>query len=269
MIIDFHTHAFPDKLAPKALPVLASHVGYDPYGTGTVSDLIEKMDKGGIDKSVVCNIATNPKQQTNVNNFAIETMEQHGDRLICLGSINPYSDSIGEELDRLSKAGLPGIKLHPDYMETTIDDSAFDPIFDRCSELGMFIIIHAGFDVCSPDKIHATPDMILRRLERNPDIRLVCAHFGGNMMWDEVEEKLCGRNLWIDTSMGVLEGLSKEQARRIIEKHGSEKVLFGTDFPWCDAKTNIDYIKSLGLSDEFEENIFHRNAEKLLGIEKN
>ena len=269
MIIDFHTHAFPETLAPKALPVLASRVGYAPYGTGTAEDLIQKMDESGTDLSVVCNIATNPKQQTNVNNFAIETMEHYGSRLICLGSVHPASDNIENELIRLKNAGIPGIKLHPDYMETTIDSPDFDPIFEKCTELGLFIIIHAGFDVCSSKKVHASPDMILRRLEKSPHIRLVCAHFGANMMWDETEEKLCGKNLWIDTSMGVLEGLSKVQAKRIIEKHGSERVLFGTDFPWCDPKTNIDYIKSLGLSDDALEKIFFKNAEELLGLDKN
>jgi len=266
MMIDFHTHAFPDQLAPKALPVLAAKVGYAPFGIGTVSDLIDKMDQDGIGISVVCNIATNPRQQSNVNNFAIETMKKHGNRLICLGSVHPDSENITEELTRLKNAGLPGIKIHPDYMETTIDSPKFDPIFDLCTDLGLFIITHAGFDVYSPHKVHANPDMILRRLQRNPEIRLICAHFGGNMMWDEVEEKLCGKNLWIDTSMGVLEGLTEEQARRIIERHGTDKVLFGTDFPWCSAKTTVSYINSLGLSEEAKEKIFRRNAEKLLGL---
>lgn len=266
MIIDFHTHAFPDKLAPKALPVLAARVGYAPYGSGTVSDLIQKMDRDGIDKSVVCNIATNPKQQSNVNNFAIEAMEAHRDRLICLGSVHPDSDCIAEELARLKSAGIPGIKIHPDYMETAIDSPKFDPIFDLCTELGLFIITHAGFDVCSPHMVHANPDRILHRLRRNPEIRLICAHFGGNMMWDEVEKKLCGQNLWIDTSMGVLEGLSKDQAKRIITRHGTDKVLFGTDFPWCDGKTNLEYIRSFGLSREDEEKILFQNAASLLPL---
>jgi len=266
MIIDFHTHAFPDKLASKALPLLASKIGYAPYGTGTASDLIEKMNESGVDKSVICNIATNPKQQANVNSFAIETMEKYGDRLICLGSVHPDSDNIADELHRIKNAGIPGVKLHPDYMGTTVDDPKFDPIFNLCAELDLFVIIHAGFDVCSPNLIHATPDRILKRLQKNPNIRLICAHFGGNMMWDEVESKLCGKNLWIDVSMGVLESLSREQARRMIEKHGVDKVLFGTDFPWCDAKTNIEFIKSLGLSKEAEDRIFYKNACKLLGI---
>ncbi len=266
MIIDFHTHAFPDKLAPKALPLLASKVAYAPYGDGTVSNLIETMDRCGVDKSVICNIATNPKQQTNVNNFALETLSAHPDRLIPLGSVNPFSDCIREELDRLTAAGVRGIKLHPDYMGVTVDAPEFDPIFDRCTELGLFIIIHAGFDVCSPHRIHANPDMILRRLERNPDVRLVAAHFGGNMMWSEVERKLLGKNLWIDTSMGVLEGLSEEQARRIIDNHAPDKVLFGSDFPWCDPGLNVDYIRSLGFSGERTDAILGGNAAALLGL---
>lgn len=266
MIIDFHTHAFPDKLAPRALPSLAKRVGYAPYGDGTVSGLLRKMDECGVDKAVICNVATNPRQQTNVNDFALETRERYGDRLVPLASVNPYSDCAETELERIRAAGVPGIKLHPDYMGAEIDAPEFDRIFDVCINLGLFVIVHAGFDVYSPDKIHATPDGILRRLSRNPGIRLVCAHFGANMMWDEVEEKLCGQDLWIDTSMGLSEGLSPEQARRMIEKHGVSRVLFATDFPWDDPKNAVNAIRSLGFSDESNEMIFHGNAERLLGL---
>ncbi len=265
MIIDFHTHAFPNALAHRALSSLAKWVGYEPYADGTCDDLIAKMDASGVDKAVVCNIATNPRQQTNVNNFALETARTHADRLIPLGSINPYADNAKEELARIKEGGLCGVKLHPDYMGVAIDEAAYDTIFDECAELDLFIVIHAGFDVYSPKRICATPDRILRRLSRNPRTKLVCAHYGGNMMWTEVEHKLCGKNLWIDTSMGVLEGLSPEQARRIITSHDENKVLFGTDSPWCGMKQNIDFIRSLGLSSDLLEKIFHKNAEALVG----
>jgi len=126
MIIDFHTHAFPDKLAPKALPVLAKKVGYDPFTDGTCDDLIKKMDAAGIDRAVICNIATNPKQQTNVNNFALETMEKYPSRLVPLASINPYSENAAAELNRMKLAGVTGVKIHPDYMGVTVDSPEFD-----------------------------------------------------------------------------------------------------------------------------------------------
>ncbi len=264
MLIDFHTHAFPDKLAPRAIGTLAAKVRMRPETNGSVTELLSHMEQCGVDRSVVCNIATNPKQMTNVNNFAIETLKSHGDRLTPLGSINPAADQKQDEIQRIHNAGIIGIKLHPDYMGYRIDDKIYDEIFDTALAFNMFIIIHAGFDVYSPGKVWAPPEAILRRISRNPKTTLICAHFGGNMMWDEVEEKLLGKNIYIDTSMGASEGLSPKQASRMLNKHDSDKILFGTDCPWGNEKTTFDYVDSLDISSATKEKIYSKNAAALL-----
>jgi len=264
MLIDFHTHAFPDKIAVKALAQLAARAKIVPETDGTISDLLKKMDIWHVDKAVVCNIATNPGQQTNVNNFAIETKKAYGDRLIPLGSVHPNSDSISYELQRIHDAGIPGVKLHPDYMHCPLDSAAFTPILDMCADLGLFVIIHAGYDVYSPDKMHATADMILTVLQRHPRLKLVCAHYGNNCMWDDVEEKLVGKPLWIDCSMGCKEGLSPLQAKRILDNHDSDKILFGSDAPWCSPLENINYLQQLDLSPDKLDKLFWKNAAALL-----
>ena len=263
MIIDFHTHCFPDALAGRALEKLTKIAGIAPITDATVSGSIRYMDKCGIDKAVVCNIATNPRQQTNVNNFALSLVGNP--RLIPLGSVHPDGDCIPEELERLKKGGIRGIKLHPDYMGYDVDSPAFMRVFRMIEESGMFVIIHAGCDPYSPDHCHASPLMIRRVVEACPTLRLVAAHFGSNMMWDGVEKYLVGKNLWIDTSL-TAHGLKPEQAKRIIDGHDPERILFASDMPWSDPKSEADYIRSLGYDDARLEAIFHVNAEKLLGL---
>ena len=264
MLIDFHTHAFPDKIAERALVQLAERAKMEPVTDGTVKGLLDKMTLWQVDRSVVCNIATNVKQQTSVNDFAMQTMEEHSDRLTPLGSVHPDADNIEQEIERIHAAGIPGLKLHPDYMLRTIDDPAYGLILDAAAQLGMFVIIHAGFDVYSPDKIYATADGILAVLERHPKLKLVCAHYGNNCLWDTAEAKLAGKNLWIDTSMGCREGLFPSQAKRILEKHDSDKILFGSDCPWCDVRENVTYIEALGMSSELLDKVFYKNALALL-----
>ncbi len=266
MLIDFHTHAFPDKLAERALGTLAAKVRMTPETNGSIAGLLAHMDNCGVDRSVVCNIATNAKQMTNVNNFAIETLKLHGDRLTPLGSIHPAADRQSEEIERLHNAGIAGLKLHPDYMGYRIDDRIYDEIFCTAAEYGMFIIIHAGFDVYSPAKVWAPPEAVAKRLALSPKTTLICAHFGGNMMWNEVEDKLLGKNLFIDTSMGPIEGLSREQAVRMFHKHDSSRILFGSDCPWGNQKTTFDFVNSLPISTELKEKIFFKNAYALLAL---
>ena len=100
MVIDFHTHAFPEKIASAALSRL-SHAagGLKPQSEGTVFSLKEQMEKEGVDISVVHAIATKPAQQTNVNNYAIEMDKDPA--VTAFGSVHPDAPDALFELERL------------------------------------------------------------------------------------------------------------------------------------------------------------------------
>lgn len=264
MIIDFHTHCFPDALAEKALGKLSAIGKLPTHSDGTVAGTLAKMDACGIDRAVVLNIATNDRQTANVNRFAVET--NRNPRLVALGSVNPTSSEavIDAELTNLAEAGIPGIKIHPDYMGVTIDDARFAPILARCAELGLFVVTHAGWDFISPDKIHASPERIARVLRAHPRLKLVAAHFGGARQWDEVERLLVGGPVWFDTSLTSLFALDPAQLARMISRHDSDRILFGSDLPWCDPSEALRYIEALRLPSALLEKILGQNALALL-----
>ena len=113
MIIDFHTHCFPDKIAAKAIEILRKRSGITrPFHDGTVNGLLSLQKNDGVDYSVVLNIATNPSQQKNVNDFAISLKNVEG--IIPFGSVHPDSPDALDELERLALNGIKGVKLHPD-----------------------------------------------------------------------------------------------------------------------------------------------------------
>lgn len=270
-IIDFHTHAFPDALAPRAIAQLtinAAASGYMPLTDGTVNGLIASMDQAGISRSVVCNIATNARQMQKVNDFAISCTQNP--RLIPLGSLHPdaTAENMDIELDRLAAAGLAGIKIHPDYVHIELDAPAFDPILARCEARGMLVITHAGFDPVEPDHIHCTPDMVLRVLERHPALKLVVAHTGGFDCEFEVLEKLCGTRVYLDTSLAAVRRAKSavwgQACGDILRAHDPARILFATDTPWSDPAAEIAFVRSVGLSEEDTEAVLHGNAERLL-----
>src|SRR5690554_3884870 len=140
MIIDFHTHVFPDFLAKRAIPLLEEKAKIKAFHNGTVSDLINKMDKWKIDKAVALSIATKPSQQTDVNNFTISLLSQ--ERLIPFGSVFPGSEQAESELIRLKEAGIKGIKLHSEYQDFYFDDPIVFPIYETCAKLGLIVQFH-------------------------------------------------------------------------------------------------------------------------------
>ena len=264
MLIDFHTHAFPDALAEKAIPKLAACGNITPVGNGKVSDLIAHMDLYGVDRSVVLNIATNPHQEHKVNCFAV-SLNDRVPEIAALGSLHPDSTETEAELDYLSDHDIRGIKIHPEYAGYYIDSPEWDRIFSACEERGFFVVTHAGYDFISPDRIAVTPERLERVLNRHKKLTVIAAHLGGNRLWNDVYDRLCGRDdLYFDTALISREGIDPDIAARIIEKHGADRILFGSDCPWSSPAAELAFVRSVVPDGAKLEKILSENARKLL-----
>ena len=263
MLIDFHTHAFPERIAARAVGSLAQGSGgMVPQTTGTLASLKEQMDKDGVEISVVLSIATNPKQQANVNNFAMEM--NRDDRIVAFGSVHPDAADALAELERIAAAGLKGVKLHPEYQGFYANEDRMKPLYRKISELGLITLFHAGQDIGFGPPYHCLPEHLLGAL-RWLDTPVVAAHWGGYCCGMEVLSKLCGENVYFDLSFGY-GCIPKPIAQAIVEKHGPEKLLFGSDMPWHRPAWEKRLLDSLDLSEADREKIFFRNAQKLLHL---
>lgn len=263
MVIDFHVHMFPDKIAQNAVNTLSERAGIPAYTGGTLSDTLEKMIRAGIDISVVQNIATNPKQTKNVNNFAMEI--DKNESFVAFGSIHPDDANYKSELDRLKDGGIKGIKLHPDYQDFFIDEKRMLPIYEYILKKGFILLFHCGIDLGLPTPVHATPERLANTLSLFSGEKVCFAHMGGFGMYDGLFKYIMGKDIYIDTSC-ISEFDGMEIFEKLIKAHKPEKILFATDTPWNPFDGAVDNIKSLNIKDEEKEMIFYKNAKKLLGI---
>lgn len=261
--IDFHTHAFPEKIAGRAIAKL-SHAsgGLVPQTDGTLDSLKREMAADGVDLAVVHSIATNPGQQTSVNNFAIQMNQDP--QIVAFGSVHPQSPNALEELERLKEAGIKGIKFHPEYQNFYPDDEKMKPIYRKISQLGFITLFHAGQDYGYAPPYHATPEHLLTALKWF-DSPVVAAHWGGVGCAEEVLNLLCGTDLWFDLSFGY-GAIPPYYAKRIMEKHGTDKLLFASDMPWHRPSWEMRLLNTLDLSETDWEKILWRNAVKLLDL---
>ncbi len=266
MRIDFHTHLFPDKLSGRAIAKLAAVSGLTPQTDGTLTGTLKKLDEWKVDRAVTLHIATAPGQEKNVNRFATFVTEETGGRLLAFGSVHPESPDALELPGSFKELGLKGVKLHPDYQGFEADEKRLYPLYERLGELNLPCCFHMGYDPLSPKHFHATPAMLARVHRDFPQLTLILAHMGGMNLWDEVEEYLTGKEVYLDTAM-VAGSLDPRQAERIISRHGAELLLFGSDCPWQDSETAARFIESLAVSDDKKELIFSGNAIRLLGLE--
>ena len=264
MIIDFHTHAFPDGLAERAIASLVKGSGgkYPPHSDGTLSGLIHNMDKFGVDISVIQPVITKASQLKSLNEWA-KSIES--DRIISFGGIYPHTTDYKADIDFVCSLGLKGLKFHPEYQNFIVDGKEMLKIYDYALSKDLILLFHAGFDPAFPPPYRSNPIAFAKIAREMKGGKIVAAHLGGQQQWDGVAEHLAGENIYLDTSMGF-KYYTKEQFLKIAEKHGTDKILFGSDSPWSRANEEIAVLKSLPIAADQLENILYKNAQKLLGI---
>jgi len=284
MIIDFHTHTFPESIAETALDKLRGASHTHTFTDGTNRGLKESMQRSGIDVSVILPVATAARQVIRINDTAVslnEREQQAGTfpRLISFGGMHPDYEDYRAELARIREQGILGIKVHPVYQGIDIDDIRFLRIFDRCAELGLIVSAHSGFDIGIPGVNHCSPAMSAHVMKEIPSLCLILAHMGGWHIWDEVPAYLAGTGAYLDTSFStgrfhpLADGywneedtamLNTEGFMRLVNAIGPDHILFGTDSPWSVPEESIAFIREAPLSEADKAAILGGTACRLL-----
>ena len=263
MIIDFHTHIYPEASASKTLSAVQSRAGISCFSDGTQAGLVQSMDKAGIAFSVVCSVATKPEMVSPIHEW-LETVRSP--RMIPFATLHPDRPMGAEEAESLRRKGFKGFKVHPDYQGFFVDEKRAYPFYEAAQAAGMIVLFHAGLDRGLPEPIHSTPERLARVHGDFPSLRMVVAHMGGEAVFDETERHLLGRELFMDTSF-VLRVMPPRTLERFMKSHPAERILFGSDSPWTDQAEELRFLMELPyLSAEEKEKIAGRNAAALLDL---
>lgn len=260
MIIDFHAHIFPEKIAEKASANISKFYDLGVKYNGSIDLLLQNGKEIGVTKYIVHSTATKPEQVESINNFIISEIKNHPE-FVGFGTIHQSYENYAAELERIKEAGLKGIKLHPDFQKIEADSDLLDPIYNKIAELKLPVLFHAGdtrFDFSGPKRL-------LNVHKKHPDLIMICAHLGGWSEWNESEKYLVGQDVYFDSSSS-LDFLSPEKAEEIIRNHGIDKVLFGTDYPMWNHKEELERFNKLNFTQEEKEKILYLNAKKLLNL---
>lgn len=270
MLIDFHTHIFPEKIASRTVEILLKNIervegaNAEAYTDATVSGLINSMNKYGVDYSVVMPIATAPRQTKTINTVAAQTNSM--DRLFSFGSLHPMQEDWENIIYDIKEKGLPGIKLHPEYQQFYVNSPESIRILKLCEKLGLYVTLHAGRDVGIEPPVHCMPEMLKNVVDYEVSGKyIIAAHMGGWREWDGVEKYLVGTPILLDTAY-VSKDMELNQFERIVKAHGADKILYATDSPWERPDMAQKYINSTSLTEKEKNLIFFENAKKLLKI---
>ena len=276
MVIDIHTHVFPPRVAPLAIKNLSESGNAIPYFDGTIDGLIQNMKENNIDISVCMPVITNPRHTISINDYAILINNTY-DNIYSFGGIHPEYIDYKDEIKRLKENGILGIKLHPAYQRCNICDQKYIDIINYATKNDMYVLIHAGLDPAFPGDESSSCENISKMLDMVDDTsKIILAHLGGLFEFDKIYDKILGRNVYLDCAMTldksvgkdgtITKLLSLEEFKKIVIKHGSDKILAGSDNPWTNSANIHSFFSKLDVSEEDKEKMLYKNAMKILNL---
>ena len=258
--IDFHSHVYPDAIAPKAADSIREfyHLGDDAMD-GKVQTLLEQGTKAGIEKFVILPVALRPSRTRHINDFILEEVAKE-DRFYGYGTIHAGMENLCEEVEYIMANGLRGLKMHPDSQVFAIDDPRLFPVYDMIGDQ-LPILFHMGdhrFDYSHPARLRKVLDLF-------PKLKVIAAHFGGYSMYDTAAELLYNKDCFFDVSSSLM-FMEEGVAEKYINHYGAQRFVYGSDFPMWDPVREMERFLSLKLTDAQKEQIAHITAEGILGI---
>lgn len=237
----------------------------------SADDLIERMDRCGIDQAIVAHLIFPLWEQEDfkrANNYVIQATWNYPDRLFGLCVVNPKHGAFAQqEVRRCLEAGLKGIKLQPaQHGCYPIDGELMDPIMKRAEAAGVPVVTHSDFNVRC-----CTPYQVARLAARYPRVTVVMLHMGIEPdMITQVPEIVGGaRNLLLETSQtpDMPHAVFVNPTRRL----GADRVLFGSDGPFLAPEVNLAKLevaeREYGLTKEEKRKILGDNAARLFKID--
>lgn len=258
-VIDAHAHIYPEKIAPRAVDAVYNFYFIKMYGKGTAEHLLSSQNYAPITHFIVHSVATTPGSVEPINDFIAEQCRLHPEFIGFMAMHQDYPNP-EKEIERAIGLGLHGMKIHPDTQRVNMDDPRLMNIYEMI-EGRLPIVIHTGdyrYD-------YSHPRRLVNVLNTFPHLVVDAAHFG---CWSRAEvgyDILHNENLFIDASSSQF-FLGQRRTRELARMWGTDRVMFGSDFPMWSPAAEYDQFTSAGFSEDELENMLWHNAERFIGM---
>ncbi len=278
MIVDAHTHIFPPEICAhreryRVRDAWFSLLYEDPRARmATADDLIAVMDLDGVDRAVVCGFAwADLGLCREHNDYLLDCLSRHPDRLIGLAVVQPRAGRAAvRELERSLEAGLSGLgELFPDGQGFSLEDrDLLSPLLTVLQERGRPLLTHTSEPVGHEyrGKGHTLPQHVISLARNFPELKIVCAHWGGGLPFYELMPEVAQAlgNVFYDTAASPY--LYRWRIFSVgVEMVGAHKILFGSDFPLIRPRTYLAHLAQLPLEEGTRRAILGENALRLWG----
>lgn len=258
-VVDAHAHIYPHKIAAKAARAVSDYYTLPLFGDGTSECLLDAAKGSPVTHFLVCSVALKPSNVETINSFIAQRCEEHPEFIGFATMHQDYAD-MESEINRAIELGLHGVKIHPDTQQCDIDDPRFMQLYEII-EGRLPITIHTGdyrYD-------HSHPRRLKRVLKAFPNLVVDAAHLGGWSIYDIGYDWLHNENCYVDTS-SCSWLLGGRRLREFINLYGSDRIMFGSDYPLFNPAEEINTFLHESISEKVFEKITWRNMERYANV---
>lgn len=273
MVVDVHCHDFARRIAARAMAGMCKMTEGRlwPAGDGTLENHLDFLDLAGVDKAVMCPIATKPEHWEPILRRARAILDgacgpRAQAKIIPFASVHPDDPEIGRHLEQIAAAGLKGVKFHPYYQSFSLTEARAGRMFGIIAALGLVVQCHTGGDI-GWTEIHDScgPRQIEILMKKCRGLKFIAAHLGGCYGYPPHEtDRVLDCGVYIDTSV-LHRRWHCDEEMRLLRSWPTERILFGTDFPWVHYPEALAWVRSVRKPEDWAA-LFGGNACRLLSI---
>jgi predicted TIM-barrel fold metal-dependent hydrolase len=278
-IVDGHSHVYKDHVANKIIGSFTDFYQMEPVavGKGTVSDMLQNMEKYEIRHTVIANFAP-LNNILDVNDWTLSVADSHP-QLLPLVSIHPeMTHDLTGILENYLKKGAKGIKMHTGIQMFEPNDSRLKPVYRFCGKYQIPVTFHCG--ETSNVHVNDLADMshIYPVLDAYPDVPFILTHMAEGKpdeVYHIVEQY---KNVYFDTSITVtgqhcIKRIhdnfweNDKNVETIFREIGCSRIIFGSDYPFGNPGSDIKRFMKMNLTDEDKRKILGENILTLFGLD--
>jgi hypothetical protein len=279
MIIDCHTHIFPDEMRKNRAPLSEKDGGFSSIYKNPkarmagVEELIASMDETGVDRSVICGFSWSDAALCALHNeYLLDSVSRFPDRLIAFLSI-PLAEpkQAASELKQGLMRGAMGVGEIAFYSrEMTLEDlDRMKPVLTLMEREEIPLLLHTNENIGHPYSGKGTTPLqrFYELVLMFPKLNIIFAHWGGGLPFYELMPEVAGAMSHVHYDMAASPFLYSNKIYAAVSKIvGPERILFGSDFPLISPKRYFREMEQSGLNEEDRRKILGLNLMKLLKI---
>ncbi len=266
-IIDFHVHLFPDRMFDAIWDFFSKGYKWDVIYRMYYRECVTYLREQGVEKIVYSNYAHREGIAEALNEWNLKILDENPD-LYCFAAYHPGDDNALAMADRvLAHPRVLGFKLQLLVQRFYPHDSRLFPMYEMVMERGKRILFHVGTGPVGNEFVGLAE--FSRLLAHYPEIPANVAHMGAleyRGFMDLLEDHPA---LYFDTAFAFFREFQGrggfDLGNEALEKYKG-RILYGSDFPnlIMPRESEIGTLSEYGLSPEFYDRVFYRNALNLI-----